>query len=858
MSSGEGIIDSSLNPLSQSSFINQIGQLELLSSLKSTQGSSENNNYSKNVNNIKAKNNGNNDNNYRHNKEDRNNDNLSPIINPTPNPNNDDNRNQDNSNYHINEQNDDFEDLFSQIINSNNNNNSSNNNSNNNNDNLIIDLPDKNIQSLDNNSSSSKNLSSSSPSSITTKIPSPQNSTSSLLATSFKSTKKDKKQKAVFKIVMPSSRSSSKITKPIIKPINSNNTNIKPITNTVANVNSTDSKSNKITKTTTTKKGTTRTNNKKTNNSLSGATRTNATPLIDKNGIFSDLKVLFIPKKIDKVRLGLMKSKVMAKEIKDKNKLKMIQNAIIVEPDWISQSIMFGKVLDVEPFLVNYMDQVNNNNNRDKNSKSILTSTQAHMKRNHEEPGKQQESLISSGKDNDDNQKIKRRRISFVTAATATMTSSSLPIECNIFQDPLTEMIFEAKKLQENGLYTDDEKDDGNYNDNENDVDVDNYDEETTINNIQYDDDDFEQENNKQQNSNDVVMDDDENSSSTTKSKYFGSFICMQKNVAGEINSNPNKDIIQKLQILYEHYERMKDHWRMLSYRKAISALKKYNKPITSYEEARNIFGIGERTAQKIMEIIETGRLQRIENLGEDDELIKKFIGNTLAMKWHAKGYRTFEDLLQNAKLTSAQRAGIIYYDDLQERIPRNEVTEISMCIERLAHTVDKNLECITVGSYRRGSSSCGDIDIMITKNDSKGKNHLGILSKLLPILRRESIIVHDLAQHHGKESLSERYRGICKLPGGKNRRLDLFTVPYNEIGAALLSYTGNDLFNRSMRLLARKKKMRLNHHGLYGNIIRGNGGIKYSEGTLIAQKTEIEIFDALGVPYRSPGERNC
>ncbi|CAJ0911638.1 5925_t:CDS:2, partial [Entrophospora sp. SA101] len=159
------------------------------------------------------------------------------------------------------------------------------------------------------------------------------------------------------------------------------------------------------------------------------------------------------------------------------------------------------------------------------------------------------------------------------------MTSSSLPIECNIFQDPLTEMIFEAKKLQEN------------------------------------------------------------------------------KNVAGEINSNPNKDIIQKLQILYEHYERMKDHWRMLSYRKAIAALKKYNKPITSYEEARNIFGIGERTAQKIMEIIETGRLQRIENLDEDDELIKKFIGNTLAMKWHAKGYRTFEDLLQNAKLTSAQRA---------------------------------------------------------------------------------------------------------------------------------------------------------------------------------------------------------
>ncbi len=75
--------------------------------------------------------------------------------------------------------------------------------------------------------------------------------------------------------------------------------------------------------------------------------------------------------------------------------------------------------------------------------------------------------------------------------------------------------------------------------------------------------------------------------------------------------------------------------------------------------------------------------------------------------------------------------------------------------------------------------------------------------------------------------------------------------VPYNEMGAALLSYTGNDIFNRSMRLLARKKKMCLNQHGLYMNVSRGRGGVKYTEGKLIAQRTEEEIFEALGVPWR-------
>jgi len=40
-------------------------------------------------------------------------------------------------------------------------------------------------------------------------------------------------------------------------------------------------------------------------------------------------------------------------------------------------------------------------------------------------------------------------------------------------------------------------------------------------------------------------------------------------------------------------------------------------------------------------------------------------------------------------------------------------------------------------------------------------------------------------------------------------------------MGVALLYFTGNDIFNRSMRLLTSKKGMRLNQHTLFKDVMR-------------------------------------
>ena len=70
--------------------------------------------------------------------------------------------------------------------------------------------------------------------------------------------------------------------------------------------------------------------------------------------------------------------------------------------------------------------------------------------------------------------------------------------------------------------------------------------------------------------------------------------------------------------------------------------------------------------------------------------------------------------------------------------------------------------------------------------------------------------------------------------------------------------FTGNDIFNRSIRLLASKKGMRLNQRGLYKDVMRGTQRVKVTEGELVEGRDERRIFEILGVKWREPHERWC
>ena len=342
-------------------------------------------------------------------------------------------------------------------------------------------------------------------------------------------------------------------------------------------------------------------------------------------------------------------------------------------------------------------------------------------------------------------------------------------------------------------------------------------------------------------------------------------FSCMHKNDGIGKTTNPNARTVEILQQMLDYYERIQDPWRTIAYRKAITGLRRQSKRIMNKEEALAIPSIGERLATKIEEIVWTDRFRRLEytTLEPHYETLQLFlkvygVGHSQAIKWINQGFHTLDDLSSRAHLTKAQEIGLAHYADFQTRIPRAEVEQHGRIVRDAIAAVDPDIQVTIGGSYRRGASSSGDVDFIITKPDTPllVLNTL-MLDTIIPNLFSSRYLRAGLAVT-SDASTGSKWHGAACLPGkeGVWRRVDFLFVPWDEMGAALIYFTGNDLFNRSIRLLASKRGMRLNQRGLWKDVVRGPRRERITQGSLVEGKSEKRIFEVLGVPWRRPEER--
>ncbi|KAF1825959.1 DNA polymerase beta-like protein, partial [Dissoconium aciculare CBS 342.82] len=342
-------------------------------------------------------------------------------------------------------------------------------------------------------------------------------------------------------------------------------------------------------------------------------------------------------------------------------------------------------------------------------------------------------------------------------------------------------------------------------------------------------------------------------------------FQCMQKHTGDQPKDCPNSSTINILQQMADYYEQTGNAWRLRAYRKAITTLRKHPVKVRTKEEAQMLPNVGERLAIKIEEIAFTNRLRRLDNAIAEptDQILKVFmniygVGYETASKWVRLGFKTLDDLLEKADLTANQKIGIQRYDDFLQRIPRAEVEEHGALVRQELHKIDPAFEVIIGGSYRRGARDSGDIDCIITRpNTSANHIHMVVTEQLMPTLFKKGFLQAGLAVTSRDDG--SKWHGASCLPGlNVWRRIDFLYVPSDEIGAALIYFTGNVIFNRSLRLLASKKGLRLNQRGLYKDVVRGPGRVKLTEGILVEGKDEKKIFEILGVPWRPPEHRIC
>ncbi|KAG0206768.1 hypothetical protein BGX28_001841 [Mortierella sp. GBA30] len=340
-----------------------------------------------------------------------------------------------------------------------------------------------------------------------------------------------------------------------------------------------------------------------------------------------------------------------------------------------------------------------------------------------------------------------------------------------------------------------------------------------------------------------------------------------------------NKAILEQLKILMDYYDNIKykgskEHFKVINYRKAITAIRALDYEITSEAMALKVPRVGKKIAQKIGECIALGKIKKLEHLNWDEERSKVEtlfrsiygVGSEKATEWYNKGLRTLDDVRKLPDLTKNQISGLKYYDDLLKRIPRAEVTEIGKVVESAAKKLHPDIQVNVTGSYRRGQPDCGDIDMVIARpNIDHGGDLFLIMDHILKELIDQGFLVDHLSLPVWSDEMQSqlkhfKYMGICKLPGENqvHHHIDILVVPWMHLGAVLLYFTGNDICNRSMRLLASNRGMRLSDKGLFAGVIRGKNRKKINEGHWVAGRTEKEIFDYLKIKYLEPHEREC
>lgn len=308
-----------------------------------------------------------------------------------------------------------------------------------------------------------------------------------------------------------------------------------------------------------------------------------------------------------------------------------------------------------------------------------------------------------------------------------------------------------------------------------------------------------------------------------------------------------NNDIVKNFNKVADLLEiKGANPFRVRAYRNAartIGSLAKNVADLIAEDKALTDFsGIGKDLAEKIKEIVDTGKLSqltalekvlppglqdllRIPGLGPkkvkalyetldigDLSSLKKAAQEQKIRKLEGFGVKTEASILEEIKRRSWGKARTQWV--VAEEIARAYVDYLKK---------DDAIKDVTVaGSYRRGKETVGDLDILVT------------------VKRGTDIMAHFVGYEDVDHVISRgETRSSVVLRTGM--QVDLRVVPQVAYGAALHYFTGSKAHNITVRKLAQKKGMKINEYGVFKNDKR------------IAGKTEEGVFKKLGLPYIEP-----
>ena len=317
------------------------------------------------------------------------------------------------------------------------------------------------------------------------------------------------------------------------------------------------------------------------------------------------------------------------------------------------------------------------------------------------------------------------------------------------------------------------------------------------------------------------------------------------------LNLNNNDHLVDILDKLVKHISSIPDSkntFRVKQFKKAIDSIQSCPVKIQSGIWAKkNLDGVGDGVAKRIDEILKTGTLSELSieldpaTVAMNNLMTVHGIGTQMAKQLYAQGITTVQMLIDRKDISESMhhdvRVGLKWYNDLNKKIPYDEVAMINTKIMQVLSSLPKfsNLRVTVCGSHRRKKAFSGDIDVLMTELPPvKGIE----LTEIVKVLTEGGIIVDHLTSD-GKK----KFMGVCSI-NGTGRRIDIRLVNHDAYAPALLYFTGSMWVNKQMRIIAMQRGLKLNEYAL----LRGDLPLPVS--------SEEDIFKLLGIVYLTPEER--
>jgi len=291
------------------------------------------------------------------------------------------------------------------------------------------------------------------------------------------------------------------------------------------------------------------------------------------------------------------------------------------------------------------------------------------------------------------------------------------------------------------------------------------------------------------------------------------------------------------------------------AYEKSASAIEALDTPIKEIYQKQGlkgleaIPGVGVSIAEKIEELLKTGKLKYYEQLKKkypiDIEHLSKIegIGPKSLKKFYEKlKIKTLIDLekaVKEGKIRKIEGFGEKTEENILKSIAflqqggnRFILGFIYPQIESIVLQLKQFKEVkkiIAAGSVRRMKETIGDLDILVVSENPKP-----IMDYFVNLTDVFQVVAHG------------ETKSAIRLKNGLD--VDLRVVPKESFGAALNYFTGSKNHGIHLREIAIKKGYKLNEYGLF----------RLSKGKeiKIAGETEEEIYEKLGLDYIEPEMR--